>query len=140
MRSQAVLLLLCSMLLLHFGSIWIYDKGLRGAIELTRDGVLGDRLATAGLSIMEAPRDERDHVVHRFATPGLRLHWAEVPALTSSDVLLDARTERLRQRLILTFPPERDPAGMRELSSLEGGRDAEETSHGGADHRAAAAG
>lgn len=104
LRSQAVLLLLCSILLLHFGSVWIYDAGLRGAVELTRDGVLGDRLAAAGLSVMELPYDERDHAVHRLATPGLRLHWTETPALTGSDVLLDARTERLRQRLTSAIP------------------------------------
>jgi hypothetical protein len=40
----------------------------------------------------------------------------------------------------LAFPPERDPAGMRELASLEGGMDADEASQGGADHWAAAAG
>jgi hypothetical protein len=40
----------------------------------------------------------------------------------------------------LTFPPALDPPGMGELACLEGGRDAEEAPHGGADHWPAAAG
>lgn len=46
----------------------------------------------------------------------------------------------LARQISLTFPPAWDPPAMRELASLEGGRDAEEASRGGADHRASAAG
>jgi hypothetical protein len=41
---------------------------------------------------------------------------------------------------IVTFAPAWDQSVMRELASFEGGRDAEEASHGGANHWAAAAG
>ena len=104
LASRTIALLLGSLLLLHTGSVWIYENGLRGAAETSREQQIADRLATAKRAVAMLPESDRDRTAHALAAPGLDVHWSSMPVVRAAEAPADARLAALRARLLSAVP------------------------------------
>lgn len=75
LAGRTTLVLLCSLLALHVGSVWIHEVGLRGTDRAARERVLAEGLAQAARALAAVPEGGRDAAAHTLSTPGLELHW-----------------------------------------------------------------
>jgi signal transduction histidine kinase len=104
LAGRTVVLLLGSMLLLHLGSVWLYENGLRGAAETSRERQIAERLSAAKRAVAALPEGDRDRTAHALAAPGLDVHWSPVAVVLPAAGQNDARLAELRRRLLAAVP------------------------------------
>jgi hypothetical protein len=140
---------------LLFDAFWLwFNARLALPLALTRHRSSSPRSVTRSRASTPRRRRPRDASQPSAAPCGRGAHTRARIFARAVAPLLARLPEAQRRRVAASYtplqharlggydglPPERDPAGMRELASLEGGMDADEASQGGADHWAAAAG
>ncbi|MBX9700386.1 MAG: hypothetical protein K2X74_13185, partial [Acetobacteraceae bacterium] len=99
LAGRTVVLLLGSMLLLHLGSVWIYENGLRGAAEISWERQVAERLLAVKRAVVALPENDRDRTAHALAAPGLDVHWSPVAVVRPAAGRDDTRLAGLRERL-----------------------------------------
>lgn len=104
LAGRTVVLLLGSMLLLHLGSVWLYENGLRGAAETSRERQIAERLSAAKRAVAALPEGDRDRTAHALAAPGLDVHWSPIAVVQPTAGRDDARLAELRERLVAAAP------------------------------------
>jgi signal transduction histidine kinase len=104
LAGRTVVLLLGSMLLLHLGSVWLYENGLRGAAETSRERQIAERLSAAKRAVAALPEGDRDRTAHALAAPGLDVHWSPIAVVQPAAERDDARLAELRERLVAAVP------------------------------------
>ncbi|TCZ61161.1 ATP-binding protein [Roseicella aquatilis] len=75
LAGRTILVLLCSLLALHMGSVWIHEVSLRGTDRAARERALAEGLGQAARTLAGLPEAGRDAAAHTLSTPGLELHW-----------------------------------------------------------------
>ena len=105
LRGRMLLLMLGSLMLLHVGSLIIYDAELRQTSVLSQEERIVERLVAVRRAVAPLPVTDRDDTAHALSAETLDIHWSTIPAVG----LLVKETDeqwlrRLRQRLLDATP------------------------------------
>lgn len=75
LAGRTTLVLLCSLLALHLGSVWVHEASVRSSDRQARERSLSEGLAQAARTLGAVPEAARDATAHTLSTPSLELHW-----------------------------------------------------------------
>jgi signal transduction histidine kinase len=99
LAGRTTVVLLCSLLALHVGSVWIHEVGVRSTDRAARERALTERLVQAARALASASEVGRDAVAHTLSTPGLELHWRPGGAQSVDEQPSDPELAALQERL-----------------------------------------
>jgi signal transduction histidine kinase len=96
LAGRATLALLAGLLVFHLGSVWLLERGVRGALEEAREAHVADHAATAARVLGVVPEDARGAAARALSTPGFQAAWGRsAPAEPEGQASLAALRARL---------------------------------------------
>lgn len=69
LAGRTTLALLAGLLVFHFGSVWLLERGVRGALEDGREAHLADHVAMAARVLGAPPEEVRGAAARALSTP-----------------------------------------------------------------------
>lgn len=115
-----MLVLLATVVVVHLGSMFIYQESARDAASEAHTAQIAGRLATAIKAVAERPAGERDATAHELSTDVVTLRWDTRP-ITDVPPDRDARLRGLARSLTDAAPDLRSTDFRLEYSSVETG-------------------
>jgi signal transduction histidine kinase len=107
MAGRTTLALLAGLLVFHFGSVWLLERGVHSAMEDGREAHVVDHVAMAVRVVGAMPEEVREAAARALSTPSFQSNWVRsTPAIPAGD----AATSRLGARLKRRAP---ELAGLR---------------------------
>ena len=121
--GRTVLVLLAAVVVVHLGSMFIYQESAMDAASEAHTAQIAGRLATAIKAVAERPAGERDATAHELSTDVVTLRWDTRP-ITDVAPDRDARLRGLARSLTDAAPDLRSTDFRLEYSSVEQAGDA----------------
>ncbi|WP_241671253.1 ATP-binding protein [Dankookia rubra] len=107
LAGRTSLALLAGLLVFHFGSVWLLERGVRDALEEAREVHVADHAAMAARVLGALPNELRGAAARALSTPAFEADWSwRAAANPAAD---DAALAPLRARLVQRAP---DLAGL----------------------------
>lgn len=77
LASRAILLSLIGITLVHFLSLWTYERALDRELRLVQDVRLAEKLLSIRRSVMLVPRLQRESLAHELSGGPIEAHWSD---------------------------------------------------------------
>ncbi|MCO6416202.1 ATP-binding protein [Siccirubricoccus sp. KC 17139] len=99
LAGRTVLALLGGLLVFHFGSVWLLERGVRDALEEAREIHVADHAAMAARAIGGLPKELREDAARALSTPAFEAVWGHSgPAEPMDEAALAPLRVRLQRR------------------------------------------
>ena len=101
LAGRTVLTLLAALLVLHLGSVWLLERGVRDAIDQAREDHVADHAAMAARVVGGLPEEVREAAARALSTPTFQAAWDRSPVAEPMD---EVALAPLKARLVQHAP------------------------------------
>ncbi|NOG73606.1 ATP-binding protein [Roseicella sp. DB1501] len=99
LAGRTTLILLAGLLVFHFGSVWLLQEGVHGAMEEGREIQAAEHISAAARVVAALPEEARERAAKAFSARGFEVTWERSePAETLDEAPLAPLRERLEER------------------------------------------
>lgn len=99
LTGRTILTLLAGLLVFHFGSVWLLERGMHGAMEQGRELQAAEHISAAARVVAALPPEVRATAARAFSSPGFEVTWGpSAPAEALDETALSPLRDRLVRR------------------------------------------
>lgn len=103
LSGRAMVVLVAAVVLVHLGSMYLYEKSALHAANRAHIQQIAGRIAEAMRDISQDAAEARDAMAHKMSSASLALHWSELPLVDEASGQ-DPDLQALRDQLARMMP------------------------------------